>query len=79
MTKTIRELNNDELEGVAGGKLKIGVPINVRLQAIVDDAKKNGLTLQQALDTCKSDVERTFVLKHWNPNKRTDVVKRVDR
>lgn len=26
-----------------------------------------------------SYAERTFVLKHWNPNKLTDVVKRVDR
>ena len=77
MTESSRELNNDELDGVAGGKLKIGVPINARLQAIVDDAKKNGQTLEETLAKCGSDIERTFVRQNWSPNPRYNRVTRI--
>ena len=67
MAEETRELNDDEMEGIAGGKVTIRIPINTRrLRQLISETKGSGGSLDSALDQCKDDEERKFVSKEWN-------------
>lgn len=71
MADEIRELNNEDLEGVAGGKVTIRTPLPTkRLSDLLAYANNNGESLDWILEQCDSDDERKWVRREWEKTHR---------
>lgn len=71
MADEIRELNNEDLEGVAGGKVTIRVPFSTtRLRQLIADAENNGESLDWVLQQIDADDQRKWVRREWEKTHR---------
>ena len=71
MAEEIQELNNEDLEGVAGGKVTIRVPFSTtRLRQLIADAENNGESLDWVLQQIDADDQRKWVRKEWEKTHR---------
>lgn len=71
MAEEIQELNNEDLEGVAGGKVTIRVRFSTtRLRQLIADAENNGESLDWVLQQIDADDQRKWVRREWEKTHR---------